>query len=96
MGSFEREAHHIGPSKLLQRAVDENSSRVLDDESSSATPNLVSITPNLTRVTPKSTHRPSKTLVQATSPNKIVKAKLVDKWIDNYVRAKKLVLKENG
>jgi hypothetical protein len=44
------------------------------------------------RVTSKSPHRPSKPLVQATSPNKTVKAELVDKWNDYYVRAKKLAL----
>jgi hypothetical protein len=40
--SFEGGAHHIEPSRLLQQAVDENPYRVLDDESSSATPNLAS------------------------------------------------------
>jgi hypothetical protein len=55
--SFEGGAHHIEPSKLLQRAMDENPYRVLEDESSSATPNLASIMPNLTRVTPISPHR---------------------------------------
>jgi hypothetical protein len=49
--SFEGGAHLIEPSRLLQQAVDENPYRVLDDESSSATPNLASILPNLTRIT---------------------------------------------
>jgi hypothetical protein len=89
---FEGGAHHIEPSKLLQRAVGENPYQVLDDKSSSATPNLAFILPNLTRVTPKSPHRPSKPLVQATGPNKTIKAELVDNWNDYYARAKTLVL----